>query len=273
MSAVKKLIASMEKHNSLICLGLDLDPKRMPSGSGETTAGMAQFAMRIIQATADVVAAYKPNMAFFEALGPEGLSLLRLVRSRIPEDTVVIMDGKRGDIGNSSEFYAKAQFVACGADWVTVSPYMGYDSVQPFLNYEDKGAFVLCLTSNPGARDLQGMEIAGKPLYLHVAEKVNSWNKDGNCGLVVGATYPEQLIQIRQAAGEMPILIPGVGAQGGDLEAAVLGGTANFTQPAIINVSRSVLYASNGEDYDKAARAVVEKLNAEINGLRNRPTS
>jgi len=271
MSALKKLETAVENHESLLCVGLDIDAKKMPSGMGDTTTGMARFALRIIEATSDIVAAYKPNLAFFEALGPEGLSLLKLICSRIPEDTLVVLDGKRGDIGNSAGFYAHALFELYRADWVTVNPYMGYDSLRPFLEYKDKGAFILCLTSNSGARDFQRLEFDGKPLYVHVARKVVSWNKDHNCGLVVGATYPEQLAEIRQEAEDMPILIPGVGAQGGDLEKAVRGGTDNFARPAIINVSRSVLYASNGEDFDKAARASVEKLNDQINRLRNQP--
>jgi len=271
MSALKKLTASVETHKSLLCVGLDLDPTRLPSGMGESTTGMAQFAIRIIAATSDIVAAYKPNLAFYEALGPDGLSLLKLICSRIPEDTLIILDGKRGDIGNSASFYAKALFELYRADWVTVSPYMGFDSLKPFLEYKDKGAFVLCLTSNPGARDFQRLEFDGKPLYDYVARKVATWNKEGNCGLVVGATYPEQLMDVRRIAEEMPILIPGVGAQGGDLEKAVRGGTADFTRPAIINVSRSVLYASDGDAFDKAARSAVEKLNSQINGLRTQP--
>jgi orotidine-5'-phosphate decarboxylase len=269
MSAIKKLNASMENHKSMLCVGLDIDARKMPQGSGADVSSMARFVLRIIEATSDIVAAYKPNLAFYEALGPEGLSLLKLVCGRIPEDTVIILDAKRGDIGNSAEFYARACFEVYGADWVTVNPYMGYDSLRPFLSYKDKGAFVLCLTSNPGARDFQRLDIVGKPMYMHVVQKIVSWDKDHNCGLVVGATYPEQLAEIREAAEDMPILIPGVGAQGGDLEKAVQNGTSGFRKPALINVSRSVLYASSGDDFDRAARAVVEKLNGEINGLRD----
>jgi orotidine-5'-phosphate decarboxylase len=269
MSAYKKLISATEKNKSLLCLGLDIDPRKVPKSCGELTTGLAQFAIRIIEATSDLVAAYKPNMAFFEALGPEGLSLLKLICSRIPEDTIIIIDGKRGDIGNSSAFYAKSCFEIYGADFATISPYMGYDSLRPFLEYKEKGIFVLCLTSNPGARDFQQMEINNKPLFLHVAEKVATWNTDNNCGLVVGATYPEQLQNIRGAAQDMPILIPGVGAQGGDLEKAVSIGTSDFTKPAIINVSRSVLYASEEDDFDKAARTALETLNGKINSMRN----
>lgn len=268
MSALNKLLTSAEKSKSMLCVGLDIDPGRIPPSCGEALKGMFQFAARIIDATADIVAAYKPNMGFFEALGPDGLSLLKLIRARIPVDIPVILDGKRGDIGNTAEFYAKAAFDIYGADWVTVNPYMGQDSLQPFLDRADRGAFVLCLTSNPGARDFQWLEADGAALYLHVARKAASWNRHGNCGLVVGATFPEQMVAIREAGGDMPFLIPGIGTQGGDLEKAVRNGTEEFKRPAVINVSRAVLYASDGDDFDQAARATVEKLNGRINDLR-----
>lgn len=268
MSATKKLQTAIEKNKSIICVGLDLDPARVPKSCQDSLTGLCRFAMRIVEATTDIVAAYKPNSAFFEALGPEGLSLLRLICSRIPDRNVIILDGKRGDIGNTADFYARAAFEIYGADWITVNPYMGYDSVRPFIKDKEKGAFVLCLTSNPGARDFQWQEIKGRPLFHHVVRKVASWNEEKNCGLVVGATYPEQLVTIRQTAEDMPLLIPGVGAQGGDLDKAVRGGTANFKKTAIINVSRSVLYASQGEDFDRAARAAVEKLNSDVDNIR-----
>ncbi len=268
MSALKKLTQGIEKKKSMLCVGLDLDPARLPQGCDDSIKGLCSFALNIIEATSDIVVAYKPNIAFYEALGPEGLSLLKLITSRIPEDITIILDAKRGDIGNTGDFYAKACYEIYNADWVTLSPYMGFDSIRPFINYTDKGVFVLCLTSNAGASDFQRLDYNGKPLYLHVAEKTASWNKDSNCGLVVGATHPEQMIEIRTAAQDMPILIPGVGAQGGDLEKAVTGGTKNYTKPAIINVSRSVLYASDKEDYAAASRRVVEGLNREINQLR-----
>lgn len=271
MSPLDKLISISEKNKSILCVGLDIDPAKVPKSCGEGPKALARFALDIVEATADSVAAYKPNLAFYEAFGPEGMSLLKLICSRIPQDTVIILDGKRGDIGNSSEFYARAGFDVYNADWVTVNPLMGYDSVRPFLDRPDKGAFVLCLTSNPGSHDFQLLNVAGKPFYLHVAEKVLEWNRDGNCGLVVGATNPDQLTGIRTVAGNMPFLIPGIGAQGGDLEKAVLRGTDTFTKPALINVSRAVLYASAEADYAKAARAEVEKLNGEINALKNRP--
>ncbi|MEZ5360539.1 MAG: orotidine-5'-phosphate decarboxylase [Candidatus Zixiibacteriota bacterium] len=270
MSALKKLTQSIETKNSMLCVGLDIDPGRLPQGCDDSIKGLCRFVLDIIEATSDIVAAYKPNMAFYEALGPEGLSLLKLVTSRIPEGNTIILDGKRGDIGNTGEFYARACFETFNADWTTISPYMGYDSIRPFTEFKDNGIFVLCLTSNAGARDFQRLEFDGKPLYMHVAEKTASWNENNNCGLVVGATYPEQLTDIRTTAQDMPILIPGVGAQGGDLEKAVLGGTSGFTKPAIINVSRSVLYASDKEDFAKAARRVVENLNREIDQIKKK---
>jgi len=268
MSALNNLQKTQQKNRSMICLGLDLDPKKMPSEYAGSIKGMFDFAHRIIDATADLVCAYKPNLAFYEALGAEGLSLLRLIRDRIPEDVPVIMDGKRGDIGNTAQYYAESLFDKLRADWVTLSPYMGYDSLRPFLEYKEKGAFVLCLTSNAGAKDFQLLEVGGRPLYTVVAERVSSWNKDQNCGLVVGATHPDQLREIRDLAGEMPLLIPGVGAQGGSLEEAATLGTDGFRKPAVINVSRSVLYASSGKEFAQKARQELERLNATVNALR-----
>jgi orotidine-5'-phosphate decarboxylase len=201
-------------------------------------------------------------------MGPEGLSLLSQVVRRIPEHIPVILDGKRGDIGNTASQYAESLFDRLGADWVTINPYMGYDSMRPFVEYKDKGFFVLCLTSNPGHKDFQMLNCDGKPLYQVVAEKVAYWNKEGNFGLVVGATVPDQLSELRQLAGNMAILIPGVGAQGGSLERAAQGGTADFTRPAVINVCRSVLYASHEPDFAQKSRQELEKLNGIINSLR-----
>ena len=268
MSALDNLQKIQQKNRSMICLGLDLDPKKMPSEYAGSIKGMFDFAHRIIDATADLVCAYKPNLAFYEALGAEGLSLLRLIRDRIPEDVPVIMDGKRGDIGNTAQYYAESLFERLRADWVTLSPYMGYDSLRPFLEYKEKGAFILCLTSNAGSKDFQLLEVGGKPLYAVVAERVNGWNKEQNCGLVVGATHPSQLREIRQLAGDMPLLIPGVGAQGGSLEEAATLGTDGFCKLAIINVSRSVLYASNDKEFAQKARQELEKLNATVSSLR-----
>lgn len=269
MSAVKKIEKIQEKNKSLICLGLDLDPKRMPGEATTSSRAMFDFALNIVEATKDLVCAYKPNLAFFENLGGDGLSLLRLIVERIPDDIPIILDGKRGDISNTANHYASALYDKLGADWVTINPYMGYDSMRPFIERKDKGTFVLCLTSNAGSRDFQQLVVqGGKPLYSVVAEKVAYWNKDNNCGLVVGATHPQQLAEIRQTAGSMPLLIPGVGAQGGALEQAVIDGTANFTKLAVINVCRSVLYASNGKNYAERARAELLKLNETVSKCR-----
>ncbi|MEA2031545.1 MAG: orotidine-5'-phosphate decarboxylase [candidate division Zixibacteria bacterium] len=268
MNAPDKLLKAQSKNNSLICLGLDLDPKRMPKEYTNDTKGMFSFAIKIIEATSDVVCAYKPNLAFYESFGRDGMSLLRMITERIPSDVPVIVDGKRGDIGNTAAHYAQAIFEGLKADWVTLNPYMGYDSMRPFLEYKNKGTFILCLTSNSGSKDFQLLEVDGKPLYRIVAEKVSYWNKSDNCGLVIGATAPEQLTEIREVAGDMPLLIPGVGAQGGSLEKAAINGTANFTKPAIINVSRSVLYASSKDDFATKAREELIKLNTVVNRIK-----
>lgn len=269
MNATQKIKEIQEKTGSILCIGMDLDRKRMPQSHNSTIKGMYDFAMKIIDATSDIVAAYKPNLAFYEELGAEGFSLLEKIIKKIPGENVIIADGKLGDIGNTAQHYAAAVFERLGADWVTLNPYMGYDAIRPFLDYQGKGAFILCLTSNTGSRDFQLMHVVNKPIYMHVAEKVSYWNKENNLGLVVGATHPNQLADIRSVAGEMPILVPGVGAQGGDLEKAVKGGTNNFKQPALINVSRSVLYASQEDNFAEAARAEVEKLNDLINNFKS----
>ena len=268
MSIYAGLQKAQQQNKSLLCVGLDLDAKRMPSDYAGSLKQMFEFAHRIIDATADLVCAYKPNLGFYEHHGPEGLSLLRLIIDRIPDGIPVILDGKRNDIGNTAGHYARALFDTFRADWVTLNPYMGQDSLRPFIDRKDKGSFILCLTSNAGSEDFQQLDVGGKPLYMDVAEKVASWNSESNCGLVVGATHPEQLQQVRSVAGDMPILIPGVGAQGGSLEQAVLAGTEDFTKLAVINVSRSVLYASNGPDFAQRARQELEKLNAIVNKLR-----
>ena len=268
MSALKKLLDCQQNNKSIICLGLDLDPKRMPPEHTGSIKAMYDFAQRIIEATNDKVCAYKPNLAFYESLGHEGISLLRLIIERIPPEIPIILDGKRGDISNTASHYAHFLFEILKGDWVTLNPYMGYDSMRPFFEYKDRGVFVLCLTSNTGSRDFQLLNVEGKPLYRIVAEKVAYWNKDNNSGLVVGATHPEQLAEIRGVAGDMPLLIPGVGAQGGALEKAVIDGTDHFKKPAVINVSRSVLYASTDKDFALKARSELQRLNSIVDSCR-----
>ena len=251
----------------MLCLGLDIDPKKVPSALSGSARGLFEFTRNIIEATSDIVAAYKPNLAFFESMGVEGYSLLRWICDRIPDESVVILDAKRGDIENTSAQYATALFKTLNADWVTVNPYMGYDSLRPFLEYQDRGVFILCLTSNKGSEDFQTLDCGGQPLYMHVLDKAVKWNTNGNIGLVVGATHPDHLVTIRERSNNMPLLIPGIGAQGGALERAVVDGTANFTKTALLNVSRSALYASSGANYAEAARKKLESLRDRINSL------
>lgn len=255
---------------SCICVGLDPDVERLPSSIDRTPAGILRFLESIVDSTHDLVSAYKPNFAFYESLGGEGWRVLRdtirFIRDKSPT-AVVIADAKRGDIGNTASHYARAVFDELDADAVTVNPYMGSDSVLPFLSRPDKGAFILALTSNPGSSDFQKKIVEGKPLFETVIESAVSWNRHGNVGLVVGATHPEEMRQARQWAGSMPFLIPGIGAQGGDLESAVRENRKGSTILAWINVSRSVLYAGNGSDYAEKAREAVLNLRTQIDAL------
>ena len=241
-----------ERNHSLLCVGLDPWRPSMPIDD------IVAFNRAIIEATCDLVCAYKPQSAFYEAEGFLGLEALKETIDAVPDGIPVILDVKRGDLGNTSFAYAKAAFEFWGSDAVTVSPYMGRDSVQPFLDYEDRGVFVLTRTSNPGGADFEDLELSGfgEPRYLYeeVARQAAGWNEAGNVGLVVGATMPEELAKVRALAGSMPILIPGIGVQGGDLEMSVRVGTDASGRRAVINAARSVLYASDGQDFAEAAR-------------------
>ncbi len=275
MNFLEKLLTASRQQNSLLCVGLDPEPGRFPAQLRGMPAAkaVAHFCQTIIEATAAYVCAYKPNMAFFEVLGPEGMYVFQEVLRSIPAHIPVIVDAKRGDLGNSTRNYAATVFDVYGCDAVTVNPYLGYDSVAPFLEYHEKGVFLLCRTSNPGARDFQDLLVHGekgqvKPLYEVIAQHVQSWNKAGNCGLVVGATYPKELRTIRALCPDMPILIPGVGAQGGDLEASVAAGVDAYRERAIIAVSRTVLYAGDGVDYAAVAANEARLLRDLINGAR-----
>ncbi|MCX6008702.1 MAG: orotidine-5'-phosphate decarboxylase [Chloroflexi bacterium] len=262
MKFTDKLLAARRRNNSLLCVGLDPDPGLMPKVS------LLEFNKAIVDATADLVCAYKPNLAFYEALGIDGLKVLQKTIEYIPDHISIIGDGKRGDIGNTAKAYAKALFVTFGFDAATVSPYLGFDSVEPFIEYKDKGVFILCRTSNPGAVDFQNLvNIQGMPLYETVARKAKEWNVCGNIGLVVGATYPDELKAIRQLCPEMPLLIPGIGVQGGDLASAVKYGIDVQGEKAIIAVSRQILYASQGKDFAQAARHSAQELRDNINKL------
>jgi orotidine 5'-phosphate decarboxylase subfamily 2 len=258
MKFVDQLDGAVSKNNSLLCVGLDPDLKRLPQKLLSTKDPIFSFNQSVIDATKDFVCAYKPNSAFYEMNGIAGLTaLIKTIEYIRALGLPVILDAKRGDIGNSSAAYATSAFEVLKADAVTVSPYMGHDSVQPFLDHKDKGVFVLCLTSNPGYKDF---EVIGcdEPLYHTVARRVKEWNVNGNCGLVVGATKPTEIKAIREIVGDLPILIPGIGAQGGDLELSVKYGGKR----GIINASRSILYSA-----DPGAEA--KKLRDEINKYRS----
>jgi orotidine 5'-phosphate decarboxylase subfamily 2 len=257
LSFLEKLDQAVKKNNSLLCLGLDIDLSRIPDNFHKGDDPIFLFNREIVDATKDLVCAFKPNMAFYEMYGVYGLSsLIRTIEYIQATDIPVILDAKRGDVGHSSTAYAKAIFQVFKADATTVNPYMGHDSIEPFIEYQEKGVFVLCLTSNSGFNDFQ-VAGADEPLYKSVARHVKEWDHYGNCGLVVGATKPEQLKEIHEMVPDMPLLIPGIGAQGGDLEASVKFGGKR----AILNASRSILYAAN-------PREEAQKLRDEINKFR-----
>jgi len=264
---LEKLQNICSKNNSLVCVGLDPDPKLLPE-----KMGVFEFNKAIIEATSDLVCAYKPNLAFYEAMGDEGMKALRNTVKTIPSQIVVIGDGKRGDVGNTSKAYARALFEILGVDAATLSPYLGFDSLEPFLQYKDKGSIILCRTSNPGAVDFQSLKFVtpsgSQPLFEIVADKAHAWNTNGNIGLVVGATFPEELKLIRQQHPDMPILIPGIGAQGGDVGITTKFGISPQGDKAIINSSRQILYASQGKDFAEAARKATLALRDEINKYR-----
>ena len=239
---------------SMLCVGLDPDPSRFP----EVVAGSVfDFCMAIIDSTADTVCAFKPQIAYFAAIGaePELERICVAIRDRYP-DVLLLLDAKRGDIGPTAHQYAHEAFIRYGAHAVTVNPYLGTDSVEPFLVHPGGGVFVLCRTSNPGSGDFQSLSVDGEPLYLHVARRVASeWNEIGDCGLVVGATYPAELAEVRAIVGDLPLLVPGVGAQGGDVQATVEAGIDSQGFGMVINSSRAILYASSGPGFAEAARA------------------
>jgi len=275
MRFLERLDRAIRKNESLLCIGLDPDLERLPAHllEGRSPAeAVLEFNRRIIEATCDLASGYKFNLAFYEALGPEGLEALRCSVELVPPELITIGDGKRGDVAHTSRAYARALFEVLGFGAVTASPYLGLEALEPLLSWEDRGVFVLCRTSNPGAAQFQSLGCApsGKPLYLTVAEAVARANERfGNLGLVVGATWPEELRQVREAVGEEPpLLIPGVGAQAGDLELAVRYGTNSRGERALIASSRGVIFASSGEDFAEAARAAALRLKDEIDRCR-----
>ncbi len=263
MTFLDKLSAAGRDNASMLCVGLDPEPSRFPAQLKGDPTKIYDFCAAIVDATADLVNSFKPQIAYFAAHRAEAQleKLMEHMRRNAPH-VPVILDAKRGDIGSTAEQYAREAFERYGADAVTLSPFMGFDSVQPYLKYEGKGAFLLCRTSNPGGDDLQNQRLStveGEPLlYEHVAKLAQGpWNLNGQLGLVVGATYPAEIERVRALAPTVPLLIPGVGAQGGDADATVKAGWRE-DGPIIVNSSRAIIYASSGEDFAQAARRAAQ---------------
>ncbi len=272
MNFIDKLNAAWTANNSLLCVGLDPDPARFPAQFSGQPDAIFNFCKDIADATADLACSFKPQIAYFAALGAERqleqlCDYLRLHHPTVP----IVLDAKRGDIGATAHQYAREAYDRYGADAVTLSPYMGFDSLEPYLEWQDRGTIVLCRTSNPGGSDLQFLNVDGQPLYQHVARMVaEKWNRNGQCALVVGATFPEELAQVRAIVGDMPLLVPGIGAQGGDIVATVNAGKTGNGTGMMINSSRAILYATPGagEDFAAAARRVALETRDAINASR-----
>ena len=276
MGFIDKLRARWQQADSLVCVGLDPDPAKFPDALVDDDDALFSFCRDIVDATAGYACAFKPQIAYFAAHNGGEAALQRLIAhiNGAHPDVPVILDAKRGDIGSTAAQYAVEAFERYGADAVTLNPYMGRDSAAPFLQYNDRGCVFLCHTSNPGARDFQELTMSdgsggGEPLYQRIARTIaGEWNADGNCALVVGATFPEELKVIRGIVGDMPLLIPGIGAQGGDIEAVVRNGRTADGTGLVINSSRGILYASSGAGYAEAAADAARDLRDAINRFR-----
>lgn len=272
MTFQQKLNQAIEKNNSLVCLGLDSDINKLPEFLKSNPNPQFEFNKAIIGATHDLICAYKPNSAFYEALGDKGLKELKMTCDYLNQNfpyVPIILDAKRADIGNTNNGYIKYAYDYLEVDAITLSPYLGREAIQPFLNLIDKGSIILCKTSNQGAGELQDLKINGKPLYLTIAQKVtNEWNANNNCMLVVGATYPEELTTIRHSIRDMTILVPGIGVQGGDLEKTLKAGLNSQKSGLLINSSRGIIFASSKQDFAQKAREQAQKLREEINKYR-----
>jgi orotidine-5'-phosphate decarboxylase len=275
MPFIKKLAAAWKSNDSLLCVGLDPDTSKLPEDVEDQPEAIFKFCKAIVDATADAVCAFKPQIAYFAALGAEDqleaiCAYIREIYPHIP----IVLDAKRGDIGATAEQYAREAFERYGADAVTINPYMGFDSMHPYLERKDRGVIILCRTSNPGGADLQGLPVDGRPLYQHVAKMAaEKWNANGQVGLVVGATFPAELAEVRKIVGDMPLLVPGIGAQGGDIRASVEAGQTADGTGMMINSSRAILYPKiderAGEDFVAAARRVACETRDAINRYRN----
>lgn len=273
MKFTEKLSTAIAKHHSLLCVGLDPDVARFPAEFKGKPDAIFLFCKAIIDATAEFACSFKPQIAYFAALGAEDQlqAICDYLKKNYP-DSPIVLDAKRGDIGSTAEQYAREAFERYDADAVTLNPYMGFDSIQPYLEWKDRGAIVLCRTSNPGGSDLQFLTIDGVPLYQHVARLVaERWNQHGQCGLVVGATFPHELEQVRKIVGDMPLLVPGIGAQGGDIEATVKAGRSSSGAGMMINSSRAILYAKTegNESFAEAASRVALQTRDAINQFRH----
>ncbi|MDP2637823.1 MAG: orotidine-5'-phosphate decarboxylase [Candidatus Levybacteria bacterium] len=272
MKFQKRLDKAINKNNSLLCIGLDPDRKKIPSHLLEQQDPIFEFNKAIIDSTHDLVCAYKPNIAYYSAQGSDGLKSLQETIRYIHNnyaDIPVILDAKRADIGNTSEKYALELFRIFGADAVTVSPYLGFDSIEPFLKHRDKGVIILCRTSNHGAEDFQDLEINGEPLYIKVAKKIKEWNLQyKNCLMVIGATWPQQLKEVRKVTDDIFFLVPGIGSQHGDLENTIRYGVNKKGSGLIISASRSIIYASSQLDFANSARTEALRLKESINKYR-----
>ncbi|QXL83948.1 orotidine-5'-phosphate decarboxylase [Comamonas sp. NLF-1-9] len=273
MDFLELLGAATRRNDSMLCVGLDPDPARFPAQLRGEGSRIYDFCAAIVDATADLVCAFKPQIAYFAAQRAEDQleRLMQHMRVNAPQ-VPIILDAKRGDIGSTAEQYAREAFERYGADAVTLSPFMGLDSVEPYLRYPGKGAFLLCRTSNAGGADLQAQRLADVPgqplLYEHLAGLVQGpWNTNGQLGLVVGATWPAEIARVRALAPTAPLLIPGVGAQGGDAPATVRAGWRP-DGPIVVNSSRAILYASGEADFAEAARAVAQATRAQLNAAR-----
>ena len=270
MNFVKKLSSVQQKSNSLLCIGLDPDITKIPVFLRKLRIPQYEFNRRIIDATHDLVCAYKLNIAFYESPGEQGWNSIRRTVEYIPNNIIIIGDGKRGDIGSTAEQQAKALYDVWGFTATTVQPYMGEDSVQPFIQKPKHGTFILAVTSNKGSKDFQRLRANGKPLYEHVVKSAKKWNTKKNIGLVVGATNLDELRRVRSLAPDMPILIPGIGAQGGDLVATVRYGCDRSGNLAIINIGRNIIYASKGKDFAGAARKAAMQYRDKMNIYREK---
>lgn len=267
MNFIKALNSVWRENNTLLCIGLDPDPAKFPAHLQHRPDAIFEFCRAIVDATADLVCCFKPQIAYFAARRAEDQleALIEHIHIRHPA-TPVILDAKRGDIGSTAEQYAIEAFERFQADAVTINPYMGRDSIEPYLAYRDKGIILLCRTSNPGGSDLQFLDVGGEKLYERVARLVSKeWDVNGQCALVVGATFPSEIARVRTLIGDMPLLVPGIGAQGGDIETTVRAGCTASGLGLIINSSRAILYAGKGEDYANTARSVAEATRNAIN--------